>query len=240
MSGKLYYYMSALPRLGELGTAPPISFYQMMGLFDDEPECQQNIEPFFLQDDLIQREAFLSAEQTEVRPTILTPEQTRNEAPLPAWLTEYIPMRSHRVQADALWEACFYHAHQVGEQQENEFIKAWVSFEVGLRNALATTRARRLELEPNDYLVAPELAAETSDYHTIIEEWSAVPDPLAGLGVIMQARWAWLDENEAWFTFSKEELSAYAARLVLLELSHRLAEAEQKTGSQRLTGGVSA
>jgi hypothetical protein len=240
MPSDLYFYMTALPPLGELGTIPPISFDEMLSLFEDQPAYQQTIAIFFLQNDLTQREAFLSGEQQDVYPTILTPEQARNKAPLPEWLAEFTPTKSYRVQADTLWEAFYYYAQQLGEEQGNEFLQAWVSFEVGLRNTLASARAQRLGLNPADYLVAPELAADAVNFQPIVDEWSTARDPLAGLGVIVQARWRWLDENENWFAFSQEELAAYAARLVLLQTSHQLAEAEKKVEGRQASVGTFA
>ena len=97
--------------------------------------------------------------------------------------------------------------------------------EVALRNALAVARAGRLGLKESDYLVATDLAATDEDFSTLLSAWTAAPTPLAGLRVLIEARWAWLAEHDAWFTFSDDELAAYAAKLMLLHQWRRLAEA---------------
>ena len=105
------------------------------------------------------------------------------------------------------------------------FLADWVGYEVALRNALAAARAKRLGLDENDYLVATDLAATDEDFTTLLSEWTAASTPLAGLRVLIAARWAWLAEHDAWFSFSDDELAAYAAKLMLLHQWRRLAEA---------------
>jgi hypothetical protein len=54
------------------------------------------------------------------------------------------------------------------------------------------------------------------------------------LQAVIRARWAWICEHDAWFSFSDDELAAYAAKLVLLEQWRRLIEAgEQKPVAER-------
>jgi hypothetical protein len=40
--------------------------------------------------------------------------------------------------------------------------------------------------------------------------------------VLDQARWRWLNDNDAWYSFADDELAAYAARLMLLHRWDRL------------------
>jgi hypothetical protein len=102
-----------------------------------------------------------------------------------------------------------------------------VEFEVAVRNALAAARARRLGLEESDYQVAADLAHSDEDLSPVLGEWEAAPTPLAGLRVVIRARWSWLDRHDAWFSFSVDELLAYAARVMLLEQWRRTEEKEE-------------
>ena len=62
-----------------------------------------------------------------------------------------------------------------------------------------------------------------------ISEWESATTPLAGLRVVMRARWSWIDQHDAWFSFSVDELLAYAARVMLLEQWCRTDEKEMAT-----------
>ncbi len=194
----------------------------------DSPGPRAPVEALFLFDDLLEREAFLAGELEEVHPLVLTRGQARNEAPLPAYLTSDAREMSGPLEVDALWDACFRHAAKVAHKYASRFLAGWVGHEVGLRNALATARARRLGLDESDYLVATDLAETDEDFTTLLSEWAAALTPLAGLRGLTTARWAWLAEHDAWFTFSDDELAAYAAKLILLHRWRRSAEAGEE------------
>ena len=226
MKGDLYYYISALPALGDLDGEPPLKPVQLLERLDGQPASQALLETLFVLDDLLQREAFLAGELKEVNPTVLTPQQVRNEAPLPPYLLGDTPEASDALQGDRCWEACFRHAADVARRQASAFLRAWVGYEVALRNALAAARAGRLGLEASDYFVADDLADPEADFTQLLSEWTSAPTPLAGLQVLIAARWAWLTEHDAWFSFRDDELGAYAAKLLLQRQWRQIAKAE--------------
>jgi len=225
MQVETYYYIAALPMLGDIGSDPPLGLTDMLAHVQARPRWRRLVGTLLLFDDLLQREAFLAGEVDSVDPAVLTPVQARNEAPLPADLvaTEE-PAREANVAVDDLWETYFRFAAKVGHEMGSAFLDSWVRFEVSLRNALAAARARRLGLEEADYQVAIDLSASEEDFTATMDEWAAAPTPLAGLRVVIRARWSWIDDHESWFSFSENELLVYAARLMLLEQWRRCAE----------------
>ncbi len=213
-----YYVTAALPALGELGTAPPLGLAQLLEHVGPASRWGRLVGTLLLSDDLVQREAYLAGELSQVEPSVLTVQQARNEAPLPpdlapAWEPE---QGAGPLEVDTLWEAYYRYALRVAGKLGSELLARWVRFEVALRNALAAARARRLGLEERGYLVAVELAEDDQDFSQLLSDWAAAATPLAGLCVVIRARWAWLQEHEAWFSFSSDELVVYAARLLLL------------------------
>ncbi len=223
-----HYYISALPSLGDLGTTPPTDPVQLLEHLSPIPAARALVEALVLFDDLLQREAFLAGESQAVEPAVLTPAQTRNEAPLPEHLAVTAESDALVSQVDGLWEAAFRHADRVADERASTFLKEWVGFEVALRNSLASVRAKRLGLEEGHYLVAADLGDARADLAPVVNEWSSASTPLAGLQVLLRARWAWLDEHDAWFSFRDDELAAYAARLMLLHQWKRVADAEER------------
>lgn len=236
MAGENLYLITSLPPLGELGTPPPMTASELTDHVGDAAGVKALVEVIYLAGDLIQREAHLAGELRELSPVVLTLAQVQNEEPLPAFLPSEQDQQAPSttgIAADRLWEAYFRHAEKVARRRNNAFLAAWIAYEVALRNALASARAKALGLEPADYLIAKDLGNTEYDFDGVISEWSAAPNALAGVKVLDQARWNWLTEHDAWFTFADDELAAYATKLALLHRWHRLTQA-QKDGSQEL------
>ena len=227
-----YYDLVALPALGGLGSEPPIGFAELLEHLGEHTVRGRLVATVFLLGDLLEREAFLAGEIEQVDPVVLTVRQARNEAPLPDFLAEPSQREGGGPEADTLWESYFRHAAEVGRTLSSPLLVRWVGFEAALRNALAEARAKRLGLEEGAYLVATDLAASEEDFSAMLSEWAAAPTPLAGLRVTIRARWDWLSLNDAWFSFSNDELVAYAIRLMLLGQWRRSAHEEEQAAAE--------
>lgn len=188
----------------------------------------------FLSDDLMQREAFLAGELQEPEPAVLELAQIRNEAPLPAFL---VPLQlgeeeeGRALQTDEVWAAYFRHIVQIAHIEKSPFLDRWARMEVSLRNALAQERAKRLGLEPAEYLVAQELTDPQADFAELLQQWASAPTPLAGWQIVLRHRWHWCRANEAWFSFTEDELLVYAVRLLLLTQWGRSTDQEASISS---------
>ena len=232
MVGQLHYFITALPSLGALGTAPPIGLAELLEHLSEVPRARRLVETIVLLDDLEQREAFLAGELKQVEPAVLSIEQAKGEAPLPDFLA---PAReeeeSFTIELDRLWANYFRFVHQTGLREGSDFLRRWVGFEVAFRNALAVARARKLGLEEAGYVVVPELGDTDFDFSTAIGEWETAKTPLAGLQVIIRTRWEWCDRNDAWFQFVADELLVYAFRIMLLSQWRRTSGEEKSVQS---------
>ncbi len=220
-----YYILTRLPGLDQLGEAPPISGRELLEKLDPDSTPRKLARVLLLGDDLLQRDAALAGEMEEPDPSVLSREQALGEAPLPEFLqlatAGDATAAGPRVPGDALWEAYFRHAAEIAREGRSTFLAEWVAWEVGLRNALVEARARELDIEPGEFMVASDLAA-TADYDDIVRDWAQAPDPLVGQRVLDTARWEWMDMNDAYFSFGDDELVAYVARLILTQRWHRL------------------
>jgi hypothetical protein len=134
----------------------------------------------------------------------------RNEAPLPEFLVPpevESETESGALQTDLVWAAYFRHIAQTAQSENSPFLDRWVRMEVALRNA-----------------VAHELADPEADFTEMLREWASAPTPLAGWRVVLRNRWDWCRANEAWFSFTEDELLVYALRLLLLTQWQRSSE----------------
>lgn len=221
-----YYFLASLPAMGELGTEPPMGFAELLEHLADSRSRHALVSSVLLLDDLMQRESHLAGELDEVDPAVLTQQQALDESPLPNYLLELLDVdrdSSVGAVADRLWGAYFRYVAGLAARTGNQFLGAWIRYEVSLRNALVTLRSKRLGLEAADYLVADELSESGEDLDAVLAEWAAAATPLAGQQVLLRARWAWLDSHDAWFSFSDDELAVYAVRLMLLQQWERMA-----------------
>lgn len=244
-----YYYITSLPSLGALGSVPPIGLAELRDHLGDDSERQALVGSLFLLDDLLQREAYLAGELQEVAPAVLSEKQVRDESPLPLYL---VPRDSEdgdrsiatsdgetdpslkagggdqRRSADAMWEAYFRHVAWAARQFRCAFLAAWVRHEVTLRNALVSVRARRLGLDESDYRVAPDLSEDAEPPTDLLDDWETAATPLVGHQTLIRARWNWLAEHDAYFSFRNDELAAYALRLMLLHQWRRVSNEDRR------------
>lgn len=223
--GNNYYLLISLPGMGDLGSAPPVSPADLFEHVEDSPGPRALLEALFLGDDLLQRQAFLAGEVEDLDLIVLTEEQGRDEEPLPGFLTEKSSDQEPlQIELDSLWQNYYRYMEQVARQYDCGFLAGWVGYEVAMRNALVAARAKALNLDPHEYIVAADLADTDEDFTSLISQWSGAPDPLAGLKVLDKARWEWLGEHDAWFSFLNDELAVYGAKLILLRRWQRLSE----------------
>jgi hypothetical protein len=221
------YLLSALPGLDTFGANPPMSKQDLLDRLSEAEGPVQTVKVLLLMDDLVQREAIMSGElpADQAGFSVLSEVDADNIPMLPAYLMPESGSETHdnaRLNVDALWGAFFTHAWAVARQSHSAFLKAWVKFEVGLRNALVGARAHTLDLDPMAYLVTPELADSSADFSGALAAWSSALDPLAALEALDKARWEWMEDNGQWYSFEAQELEAYAAKLVLLHRWRRL------------------
>ncbi len=225
-----YYLLSALPLLPEIGSPPPLTLASLYDQVSESPGPMELVEALILGDDLIQRDALLAGEIEQVEPVVLSAAQVRNEEPLPPYLAimQQDSQPEQEKQVDVLWESYFSRIASVARRLESVFLGSWVNREVCLRNALAQERAKTLGLEPADYLVGIEKFSCDEDFTSVVNEWASVENPLEGLKILDKNRWAWLSENDSWFSFKDDELAAYAAKLILLNRWQRLTSQSRK------------
>ncbi|MCD4823223.1 MAG: DUF2764 domain-containing protein [Phycisphaerae bacterium] len=233
MSQQNIYLLSLLPSLDALGAPPSLSCAEFLGKLEDDADLLEMAEAVLLSDDLLQRDSYLAGEAEPPSPVVLTVAQVQDEMPLPEVLAAEEQLATDKIPSDAVWASYFRYVAAVGEKRRSRFLERWAGYEVALRNAIAEARARTLELDPTAYLVAEEVASTSENFASTVSEWSAAPNPLEGQRVLDAARWRWLMENDAYFSFGDDELVAYAAKLMLTVRWHRLHEAIEEQNQSK-------
>lgn len=227
------YLLSVLPALEPIGSIPPLSKCDFLEQVVDSNGPVETVKMLLLSDDLVQFQALLAEEigQDRVDLAVLSLGKEEDETILPDFLLpeEGTDEQQHsRTSTDAIWSRYFNHAVSVAKRRGSKFLRDWIGFEVGLRNALVTARAHTLKIDAETYLVAPNLADPDIDHTHVISMWSNASDPLAAQEALDKARWDWLDENGGWYSFSAREIEVYAAKLVLLHHWRRILSEKQE------------
>ena len=221
------YLLSILPALEPIGSIPPMSKRELLERIIDSNGPVDSVKVLLLGDDLTQYEAFLADEikSDETDLAVISLDKVESEPVLPIFL---LPQEGNheqenkRISVDEMWSRYFHHAAFIAKRAHSSFLKAWIGFEVGLRNALVIARAHILELDSTPYLVAPRLADQDTDYSYIISAWLADSNPLSALEILDKARWEWLEENGRWYSFTACEIEVYTAKLILLHRWRRI------------------
>ena len=223
-----FFLLCVLPDFKSFGSVPPINKQELLAIVTESGGPADIVRALLLSDDLLQREAVLAGEVEldHAELAVLSLQEANDEHFLPVFLT---PAQKDEpedsrilIAGDRIWRRYFHHAARIARRTQTPFLTAWIGFEVGLRNATAKVRAEALELDPEHYTVAPELADPQIRFDNILADWIAASNTLNGLKVLDRARWDWLTEHERWYSFSDDEVSAYTAKLMLLHRWHRI------------------
>ena len=227
MTGQNYYILTALPTMAEFDGSPPLTPGQLLEYVAENASATTLLKVIFLSDDLLQRQAYITGEITEANPVVLSAAQVSNEEPLPDYLIGVEEQEAAYIAGDEYWRVYYRYAAAAADRLGSSFVSAWVEYEVTLRNAIASARAKALNLDPSDYQLVTELAKSDEDFQSIISEWNNSENAVAGLRILDMARWDWLIRHDGWFTFDNDELAAYAVKLMLLSRRARLGETQQ-------------
>jgi hypothetical protein len=218
-----FYILCFLPEIKTFHDPPPISKQKLLSVVKESGGPTEIVQLLLLNDDLIQREAVLAGEieRDNTNPVVLSFEQSKAKEPLPDFLVsgqeKQDESANNRILGDRTRHNYFHHVLKIAKIHRSQFLKAWVEFEVGLRNALARVRAKALKLDPKPYLVAPELENPKLSFKNILADWNKASNPLEATEVLDKARWDRLMELEQWFSFSSDEIFAYTAKLMILQ-----------------------
>ncbi len=213
--GANYYLLTSLPALAEPGAAPAMSPVELRARASGSSAAPL-VDVILLADDVRQRQAVLAGELTDVEPAVLMSDQITGRAPLPASLGFTDHTAEQPLSDDLVWEDYWHHAALVARRRRSAFLSAWVRVEIALRNGLAGARARSLEQSGEPHRVALGLGRIEPMVERAVAAWASAPDPLAGWRSLLRIRWEWATARESAFTFSPDEVAAYAVKLVLV------------------------
>lgn len=238
MRGRHYYLLTSLPALDELGSQPPLAPEELLAAVRELGARPELVEAVLLEQDLRARQG--SLQEAASPGVVLSRAQMAGEEPLPAYLAVE-PARRLGLPGDAVWEAYFRRLDALGRAHGSALLIRLAGFETALRNRLAVLRAARLNLDPEGYLLAEELASQEPQAAEAASAWDAAPDPLAAEKALDERRWRWLAENEPYFSFDFDEVLGYARRLLLLVRWRGItAAAERDKNRNQGSGGQEA
>lgn len=224
--------MTSLPRLSFFGEPPPLSLFELKDLVEEDPEAKQLVETLFLEHDLMKRQGALRGETEESTPLVLSERQIMGQDDLPEFLHAE---DTAGMDSDAIWGAYFLHMRDMGRSLKCPFLELWAGFEVSLKNMLSYEREKLLSVPLEDFFVAESLADHSDLVDSAISRWAGAENPLEAEKELDLVRWEKLQEIGGWFSFSLDEIGAYARGLLLLHRWANMDDGSVKKNHQLLT-----
>jgi hypothetical protein len=144
---------------------------------------------------------------------------------LPYWLERALSTISKDVEGFAFNEIWFEHFTRftkISQVANCDFIENWVPWDIGLRRALATSRAKAMGVEVVASRTKELLGRPEDEYKSIVESVVSAREHADGNwrvadGLVAEYRMKEVERLAPIYTFNLDELMGYAARFVTLK-----------------------
>ncbi len=226
------YLLSALPALpAEPGGGVSMAPSKLASLCSEEDaKTAELVRALLMEFDLRAMERIeFGVEPSES--AVHTEAQLKERSDMPEWLKDALASErgDGNFSFDGVWRAYYEMLASVARGSGSKFLERWVSWEVGLRNAVARTRATRLGLSAEDVGVEGISEEHPSEYRPAVDAlishmdggfdaWREMDRSLAMLR-LGKAR-----ELAPPFTFNLDELLSYIVQFVVLRGSSYLVQ----------------
>ncbi|NLF25858.1 MAG: hypothetical protein GX589_09420 [Deltaproteobacteria bacterium] len=233
--GPNYYLLPSLPVIDGPTAVMPLSFADFFSQISENAFATSIVKILVLQDDLQKLPGVVTQEQSSHNFILLRDDQIEGLSFWKDFFAEPSPPNVEIQDGEGLLTAYFEAAASLARRTRCTFLKAWIGFEVALRNALGQARATALGHPEAFHEGLPHLQGH-HDFKPLMAEWLKAPTPLAGVELIELSRWRWLMKHDDWYKFSDQELIAYGAKLLALYRTQRLngASADQNLQIHKL------
>lgn len=231
MSGNLYYLMTVLPSLPNLGEALAVEdamarireeIDEKLLLLADLLDCENEIEKCAMQHFVLQSRDFQPDFSERVPEDFVDLFMTYSSSRESEWLTD-------------VYAAWFNMLIEFGDQTGSDLLKEWAKWEYALRTGLRIERLKSAGRLPADLdSIIPEFMKELSDYTdhaSLIETYKGISEPLKAEKFLDQVRIDYLRRAADSYTFSTDELIAY---MLELRIHNRYARLNPEKGRKIL------
>lgn len=180
---RYYFLVSCLPPMPlALGEKVPMSFEDISNLIfrNIEPVDEPLVRCCLQAIDTANIEYYLQGQDVFLPGGSLTREEIETKKHLPSFMKIFIEEKEKGVRRgysyDSLWEKYYAYAYSLAEELNCRFLIDYLSWEVGLRNALAEIRARASGREAEDYQI--KVRAGGHDFSGVISQLKMQQNPL--------------------------------------------------------------
>ncbi len=140
---------------------------------------------------------------------------------LPHWLDDALRREgeSHALPFDLVWKTYYAWLYDLSDTCDCSFLRTWLRWDVGFRNALVRQRAGHLHQEAGAALVDPGPHRGAQEFKMLIEGLDSIEasakEPQDADRYVAQQRLAQLQAIAPIYTFDLDELLGYVARFVV-------------------------
>ena len=218
------YLLTTLPPLpDEPGSALPISAETLWERVKLEGEGVSEFTEFLLRVLDVQNLAFIdSNRESAIRKAVVPLDGLKDQKDLPHWMKQALVSvndKDRPYRFDRLWEAYFEQLMGFLEEQGAETLLEWFRWEIGLRNAIVSHRARKMGISPDPYYVAPDLGLKPIEYNAVFTELKEIDtegDPFAEDRFIAKEMLRKLQAATPEYAFDFTEIMGYVIKFLIL------------------------
>ncbi len=239
MSNPLYFILSTLPSLPQIGESPPISVEEGLRHLRDEKNPALDIfaGAIALEEQLM---GFIKSRLGKPDPQNVASIPPQD---FPAGVREKCeadPVETGEVAwIETIWNSYLVFLSEAGKRMGSPLLSSWARFEHDLREKLAETRIKESRAPsegdgiggssaPKEgFLLRPSARESDSDLEKVVLEWSSARDPMAAEQLLDQARSHFINRLTTRYSFSLDEIVAYFLNLRLL---HRYSSLDRESG----------
>ena len=230
MSGENYNIISRLPVLPDFGAEPPLGFKECLDSFENEnPKVAQLAKIYAINVDLPSSAPLMDG---SMRPgVVLVPGDFKDFTRIKRFFSKSTVEKvefPEDLDLEKSFELYFRLAELEGEESDSKLFSDWVIFEVSFRNFIAKARAKKLHIPEMPKKILRELVQPFA-FEKFESDFLNVSDPIKEIELSESLRYQWLLDNDAWFSFSDDELLAYCMKLLCLERYQCLTQIEINT-----------
>jgi len=220
---KYYRLLSMVPPLPEVPGPPPVPLGELIELYQqelDEKDQRLALALLAFLDCRNLESALLGREMFDTRAP-LPREAFEDRLQLPEYMARFLEAHDndalgHTYPFDALWWGYFVHLVELADSSGSVFLKEWVRFDVGLRDALARQRAEALGAK-GDERATGAVDGEAESFAELLSALPEASDPMERERVLDRARLERIDACQGISTFSTDAALAYLAASMILD-----------------------
>ena len=150
-------------------------------------------------------------------------EALEDRTTLPPWIRVVLDASVHEQSGyafDVVWRAYYKNLLELSNESSSGFMKSWIEWDIGLRNAIAEHRAAKLSMNPESYLFDFGISEKRNQFKPIVESLTSMEERGVGTWrdmdkLVGETRIEKVQSLAPAYTFDLDELMGYTVQYIV-------------------------